>query len=270
MTAPDIVLAERDGHVLIITLNQPEQRNPVSDDAMVDALCAALEAADRDIDVRAVVLTGAGTAFSAGGNLKAMQVPGSGGLRATLPAQTRRNYRYGILRLPTLFQALEVPVVAAVNGAAIGAGSDLACMCDIRIAGASAVFASSFVKLGITPGDGGAWLLQRIVGFAKASELILTGETIDAREALRIGLVSQVVPDGELLERARGIARAIAANPPHATRMSKRLLREAQTASLPAILEMSAAMQGLAHATADNQEALDAFVERRAPVFRGE
>ncbi len=270
MSLTDIVLVERDGNVLTITLNQPEQRNPVSDDAMVDALCAALEAADRDIDVRAVVLTGAGAVFSAGGNLKAMQVPDSGGLRAALPAQTRRNYRYGILRLPTLFQALEVPVVAAINGAAIGAGNDLACMCDIRIAGASAVFASSFVKLGITPGDGGAWLLQRIVGFAKASELILTGETIDAQEALRIGLVSQVVPDAELLERARSIAGSIAASPPHATRMSKRLLREAQTASLPTILEMSAAMQGLAHATADNQEAIDAFVERRAPVFRGE
>ncbi|MGE4430808.1 MAG: crotonase/enoyl-CoA hydratase family protein [Sphingobium sp.] len=270
MTRPDILLQERDGGVLTITLNLPEQRNPVSDDAMVDALCAALEAADRDIGVRAVVLTGAGRAFSAGGNLKAMQVPDSGGLRAALPAQTRRNYRYGILRLPTLFQALEVPVVAAVNGAAIGAGCDLACMCDIRLAGTSASFASSFVRLGITPGDGGAWLLQRVVGFAKASELILTGEAIDAQEALRIGLVSQVVPDGELLDRARAMARKIAENPPHATRMSKRLLREAQTATLPTILEMSAAMQGLAHATADNQEAIDAFVERRAPVFRGE
>ena len=138
MSRSPLLLQERDEGVLTLTLNLPEQRNPVSDEAMVDALCEALGAADRDIGVRAVVLTGAGRVFSAGGNLKAMQVPDAGGLRAALPAQTRRNYRYGILRLPTLFQALEVPVVAAVNGAAIGAGCDLACMCDIRIAGVSA------------------------------------------------------------------------------------------------------------------------------------
>lgn len=266
----ELVLAEREGAVLTLTLNMPDKRNPVSDDAMVDALCAALEAADQDIAVHAVILTGAGSAFSSGGDLKAMQVPDTGGLRAALPAQTRRNYRYGIQRLPALFQALEVPVIAAVNGPAIGAGCDLACMCDIRIAGASAKFASSFVKLGITPGDGGAWLLPRVVGFARASELVLTGETIDAEAALAIGLVTHMVPDGDVMEKAREIARKIAFNPPHATRMAKRLLREAQTANLANILEMSAAFQALAHATADNQEAIDAFVERRTPMFRGE
>jgi len=264
-----LILEDRDGPVLTLTLNQPEKRNPVSDDAMVDALCAVLEQADRDIGVHVVILTGAGSAFSSGGDLKAMQVPDTGGLRAALPAQTRRNYRYGIQRLPELFQALEVPVIAAVNGHAIGAGCDLACMCDIRIAAESAKFASSFVKLGITPGDGGAWLLPRVVGFARASELVLTGEMLDARDALAIGLVTHVVPDEGLMEKAREIARKIAFNPPHATRMSKRLLREAQTATLANILEMSAAFQALAHATADNQEAIDAFVERRTPAFRG-
>lgn len=269
MSRTDILLQEQDGHVLTLTLNIPEKRNPVSGDEVVDALCAALETADRDIDVHAVILTGAGDVFSSGGDLKAMQIPDTGGLRAGLPAQTRRNYRYGIQRLPALFQALEVPVIAAVNGPAIGAGCDLACMCDIRIAAASAKFASSFVKLGITPGDGGAWLLPRVVGFARASELVLTGEMIDAREALGIGLVTHVVPDEELMGKAKDIAAKVAANPPHATRMSKRLLREAQTANLANILEISAAFQALAHATADNQEAIDAFVERRKPEFRG-
>lgn len=270
MSETDVLLQEQDGHVLTLTLNMPEKRNPVSGDEMVDALCTALEAADRNIDVHAVILTGAGGVFSSGGDLKAMQVPDTGGLRAGLPAQTRRNYRYGIQRLPALFQALEVPVIAAVNGPAIGAGCDLACMCDIRIAAASAKFASSFVKLGITPGDGGAWLLPRVVGFSRASELVLTGETIDAQEALGIGLVTHVVPDEELMGKAKAIAAKVAANPPHATRMSKRLLREAQTANLANILEMSAAFQALAHATADNQEAIDAFVQRRKPEFRGE
>jgi enoyl-CoA hydratase/carnithine racemase len=169
-----------------------------------------------------------------------------------------------------MFQALEVPVVAAVNGHAIGAGLDLATMCDVRVAAESAKFAESFVKLGIIPGDGGAWLLPRIVGFSRATELALTGEMIDAAEALRIGLVSHVVPDADLLPKAQEIAAKIAANPPHAVRMTKRLLREGQMADLKNILEMSAAMQALAHNTSDNDEAINAFIEKRAPIFTGE
>lgn len=263
----DPILHAREGAILTLTLNLPEKRNPISDNALIDALVAALEAADADIGVRAVILTGAGSAFSSGGDLKAMKA--GVGLRAELPAQTRRNYRTGIQRLPLLFHALEVPVIAAINGPAIGAGLDLACMCDVRVAGASAIFAESFVKVGIVPGDGGAWLLPRIVGFSKATELALTGETIDAATALAIGLVSRVVPDGELLGAARAVADKIAANPPHAVRMTKRLLREGQTATLPALLDMSAAMQALAHATEDHDEAVSAFLERRAPDFSG-
>ncbi len=262
------ILSERDGSILTVTLNLPDKRNPISDPALIDALEDILSAADSDIGVRVVILTGAGSAFSSGGDLKAMK---SGlGLRAALPAQTRRNYREGIQRLPLLFQALEVPVIAAVNGPAIGAGHDLACMCDVRIAAENAVFAESFVKVGIVPGDGGAWLLPRIVGFSKGTELALTGETIDAAEALRIGLVSRVVPAAELMTAARTVADKIAANPPHAVRMTKRLLREGQTATLAALLELSAAMQSLAHATRDNDEAIDAFLEKRPPRFTGE
>jgi enoyl-CoA hydratase/carnithine racemase len=262
------ILTQRDGAVVTVTLNLPEMRNPVSDNAVIDALIAALHEADGDIGVRAVILTGAGSAFSSGGDLKAMKE--WRGLRARLPAQTRRNYRTGIQRLPLMFQALEVPVIAAVNGPAIGAGLDLACMCDVRIAAQGAVFAESFVKVGIVPGDGGAWLLPRIVGFSKATELALTGERIDAAEARRIGLVSDVVPDDALLAAARGVADRIAVNPPHAVRMTKRLLREGQTQTLAANLELAAAMQSLAHATHDNDEAIAAFSERREPVFRGD
>lgn len=264
-----MILQERDGAILTVTLNLPEKRNPISDVSMVEALVAAMEAADRDMSVRCVILTGAGSAFSSGGDLKQMR-PDAGGLRSGNPVETRRNYKYGIQRLPLLFQALEVPVVAAVNGPAIGAGLDLATMCDVRVASESARFAESFVKLGIIPGDGGAWLLPRIVGFSRATELALTGELIDAAEALRIGLVSHVVPDDQLLVKARDIAGKIAANPPHAVRMTKRLLREGQTADLRNILELSAAMQSLAHNTRDNDEAIDAFIEKRAPSFTGE
>lgn len=264
----DPILRARDGAILTVTLNLPDTRNPISDPAVIDALEEALLDADSDIGVRVVILTGAGSAFSSGGDLKAMKE--GRGLRAPLPAQTRRNYREGIQRLPLLFHALEVPVIAAINGPAIGAGLDLACMCDVRVAAEGAVFAESFVRIGIVPGDGGAWLLPRIIGFSKATELALTGETIGADEALRIGLVSRVVPGTELMAAAREVADKIAANPPHAVRMTKRLLREGQTATLANILEMSAAMQSLAHATRDNDEAMDAFLEKRAPRFTGE
>ncbi|HEV2569351.1 crotonase/enoyl-CoA hydratase family protein [Sphingomonas sp.] len=266
MTEP--VLSARDGAILTVTPNLPDKRNPISDPAVIEALEAILTDADEDISVRAVILTGAGSAFSSGGDLKAMK--SGAGLRASLPAQTRRNYRAGIQRLPLLFQALEVPVIAAINGPAIGAGLDLACMCDVRIASKAAVFAESFVKVGIVPGDGGAWLLPRIIGFSRATELALTGETFGADEALAMGLVSRVVEPDALLTTAREVADKIAANPPHAVRMTKRLLREGQTATLANILEMSAAMQSLAHATRDNDEAIDAFLEKRAPRFTGE
>ena len=266
MTSP--LLIEQQDAILTVTLNLPERRNPISDLTMIDALLATMAEADADLGVRAVILTGAGTAFSSGGDLKQMKA--GVGLRAGLPAQTRRNYRMGIQRLPLAFHALEVPVIAAVNGPAIGAGLDLACMCDVRIAAKSARFAESFVRVGIVPGDGGAWLLPRVIGFSRATELALTGEMIDADAALACGLVSHVVDDDALMAKAREVAGKIAANPPHAVRMTKRLLREGQTATLANILEMSAAMQSLAHATRDNDEAIDAFIEKRAPVFRGE
>lgn len=263
MTEP--VLQSRDGAILTLTLNRPDKRNPISDPDMVDALCAALEAADADMAVRCVILTGAGSGFSSGGDIGKMRA--GEGLRAHLPAETRRNYKAGIQRLPLLFEALEVPVVAAVNGAAIGAGLDLACMCDVRIASDRARFAESFVKIGIVPGDGGAWLLPRVVGFSKANELALTGDLIDAAEARAIGLVSRVVPEDRLMDEARALAGRIAANPPHAVRMTKRLLREGQQMTLKGVLEMSAAYQSLAHATADHDEAIAAFIEKRDPMF---
>jgi enoyl-CoA hydratase/carnithine racemase len=192
-----------------------------------------------------------------------------GGLAGGLPAQTRRNYKLGIQRIPLAFDRLEVPIIAAVNGPAIGAGCDLACMCDVRIAGAGARFAESFVKLGIIPGDGGAWLLPRVVGYSKACEMAFTGDMLGADEALACGLVSKVVPDADLLAEARKLAGRIAANPPHAVRMTKRLIREGQHVQLATLLELSAAMQSLAHATTDHKEAVAAFIEKRKPEFKG-
>jgi enoyl-CoA hydratase/carnithine racemase len=257
----DALLRSEAGGVVTLTLNLPGQRNPISGAEMIDALCDAIEAADADSSARVVILTGAGSAFSTGGDINAMKV--GGGLVDAIPVQTRQNYRRGIQLLPLLFERIEVPVIAAVNGPAIGAGCDLACMCDVRIAGESARFAESFVKLGIVPGDGGAWLLPRVVGFSKACELAFTGDAISAREALACGLVSQVVPDGELLAAASALAARIAVNPPHAVRMTKRLMREARLSSLSTILELSAAAQALSHTTTDHIEAVSAFLAKR-------
>ena len=265
MTEP--VLHAQDGGIVTLTLNAPERRNPISERAMVDAIVAALERIDSDPSVRVAILTGAGSAFSSGGDLRAMDAAAPA--RAARPAETPSYYRHGIQRIPLAFERINVPVIAAVNGAAIGAGLDLACMCDIRIAAESARFAESFVKLGIISGDGGAWLLPRLVGFSMAAEMALTGDPLTAAEALACGLVSRVVADAELPAAARALAARIAANPPHAVRMTKRLLLEGRHARMDTLLEMAAAMQSLGHATEDHREAVAAFLARRKPQFTG-
>jgi len=255
------------GGIVVLTLNRPEQRNAISDPDVIAALEQACWRMGADTSVRAAILTGAGSVFSSGGNVKAMAEPG-GRLDAS-PAANRQWYLDNIQRIPRAFAALEVPVIAAVNGAAIGAGCDLACMCDIRIATAGAMFAESFVKMGLVPGDGGAWLLTRIIGAAKASELALTGDMLSAADALRLGLISDIVAPEELLRKAHEIAAKIAANSPIAVRMTKRLLREAATGTLESVLHLSAAMQAIAHATNDHKEAVMAFIEKRDPCFSG-
>jgi enoyl-CoA hydratase/carnithine racemase len=261
----DKVLYQQDGGIVTLTINQPELRNPISGLDVIDPLVAALERMNADPSVHVAILTGAGTAFSSGGNLKAMAAALD--QRATTPIDTPKYYTQGIQRIPLAFERLEVPVIAAVNGPAIGAGCDLACMCDIRIAGESARFAESFVKVGIVPGDGGAWLLPRVVGFSKASEMAFTGDMLNAAEALACGLVSRVVPDAELMDAARALAARIAANPSRAVRMTKRLLREGRDTRLDSLLEFSAIMQALAHTSPDHREAVMSFIEKRKPEF---
>src|ERR1700722_9918149 len=264
----DKVLYRQDGQIVTITLNDPAMRNPISERETVDAIVAAIERLNQDGTARVAILTGAGTAFSSGGDLRAMQKALEE--RADKPAQTTHYYKFGIQWIPLAFEKLDVPIIAAVNGPAIGAGLDLTCMCDMRIAGKTARFAESFVKVGIVPGDGGAWLLLRVVGYSKACEMAFTGDMLTAAEALACGLVSRVVPDAELLAAAKALAERIAVNPPHAVRMAKRLLMEGRHTRLDTLLEMSAAMQALTHATADHREAGDAFLEKRNRVFRGE
>lgn len=258
---------EQQEHVVILTLNDPERRNALTGEEMFSAFERAVERMNADLGVRAAVLTGAGTAFCSGGNVADMRE--KKGMFGGPPHQIAEQYRAGIQRIPLALARLEVPIIAAVNGPAIGAGCDLACMCDIRIASEKAVFAESFLKVGIVPGDGGAWLLSRIVGYSRAAEMAFTGDSWDAKGAKEIGLVSRVVAPEQLMSEAVALANRIAKNPPHVLRWTKRLLRESQHARLDTILEMSAAYQALAHHTADHTEAVAAMFEKRPPRFEG-
>jgi enoyl-CoA hydratase/carnithine racemase len=255
----DFVRVTVDDGVATLLLDSPQTRNALGGDEQYGAIEAAVGQITRDKGVRAVVVTGAGPAFCAGGDIKKMADRTADPIE---PHDDRYAYKEGIHRIPMSLFALEVPTIAAVNGPAIGAGLDLTCMCDIRIASETAKFAESFVTLGIIPGDGGAFLLQRAVGYAKAAELTFTGEVIDAAEALRIGLVSRVVPADELLPAATDLARRIARNPGHTLRMAKRLLREAQTARLETVLELSAAFQAIAHHSTDHRDRIGRAVDR--------
>ena len=263
-----LVVRETIGKVAILRLNRPETLNAIGTLQDCDDLVAAIDAIGDDRRISAMILTGNGRAFSAGGNLKAMQdKTGIGPMDQ--PDGTRANYRRGVQRITRALLDCEVPAIAAINGHAVGLGCDLACLCDIRLAGQSALFACSFIKVGLVPGDGGAWSLARVVGYAMAAELFFTGDRFDAARARDIGLVSRVVADAELMTEALALAQRIAANPARALRLTKRLLREAQTARMSEILELSAAFQALAHETSDHKEAVAAFLEKRAPVFTG-
>ena len=255
---------EQSGAIMTLTLDQPEQRNPLTGNTAIPEFLEICEKINADQSVRVVILTAADPVFCAGGDIKNMQRYFLDDMDS---ADIRHEYRNGIQRLTKALFQLEVPVIAAVNGAAIGAGCDLACMADVRIASDKAKFAESFVKLGIIPGDGGAWLLPRAVGASKAAEMVFTGEMLTAEEALACGLVSKVVPHDQLLDEANLLAEKMAANPGQSLRMSKRLLREAEKSDLDALLELSAGFQAIAHKSAQHREAVTAFIEKRPPVF---
>jgi len=264
----DPILYEQNGHIVTLTLNRHETRNAISEDEMVDALEAACQRVNADQSVRVVILTAAGSAFSSGGNVKDMR--DKKGMFGGTATEIRDGYRRGIQRIPLAINNLEVPIIAAVNGPAIGAGCDLTMMCDMRIASEKALFAESFVKVGLIPGDGGAWFLPRVVGLSRANEMAFTGEPVNAQTALAWGMVSSVVAPEELLSAANELANRIAVNPPGALRMTKRLIKEGQDMRLEPLLDMSASMQALAHQTKDHAEAVHAIIDKRPAVFTGE
>lgn len=254
------------GRCALVTLDRPEARNAYSE-GMVESLVAAIDAADQDPEVRVVVITGAGKAFSAGGDLKRMR--SKEGMFEGGPIGLKRGYETHIQRIPRRFARFDKPIIAAVNGPAIGAGLDLACMADIRYAAEGARFGSTFVTVGLVPGDGGAFLLPRTIGLPRALELMLTGRVIDAPEAERIGLVHRVLPAELLLDETLRLAEQIAQNAPLAVQLTKRAAYRSYEADLETALELAASYQGMAQNTADHFEAVDAVLERREPRFTG-
>ena len=263
----DVALLEKIGSIATITINRPEIMNPLGqqgDGAVFEAICGEIE---DDAAIRCVILTGAGRAFSAGGDVKAMK--NRTGAFGGSPEQIRQGYRKNIHRIVKSLYNLEVPMIAAVNGAAIGLGCDVACMADIRIASERAKFGVTFLKLGLIPGDGGAWLMPRIVGSSRAAELLFTGKVIDAQTAAEWGLVSEVVAADKLMEASQKMAEQIAVQSPQSLRLAKTLLRHGATSSYETIMELSAASQALMHHTDDHMEGVDAILEKRTPEFKG-
>ena len=255
-------------HVTTLTLDRPNTMNPLGATGDGDAFAAACDEINADMDVRCVILTGAGRAFSAGGDIKAMKER-TGTFGGTAP-EISDGYRNNIHKVLRALYSLRVPLIAAVNGPAIGLGCDLACLADMRIASNRAKFGVTFLKLGIIPGDGGTWILPRIIGEARAAELFYTGDVIDAATALEWGLVSRMVDAEALLPEAEALAAKIATMPPHALRHAKNLMRQGRSMSYDGALELAANTQALMHLTGDHMEGVDALIEKRAPVFKGE
>lgn len=260
-TTTPFLRVERQGAIALITMDRPATRNALDGEDCYGGFETVLAALDADLTVAAIVLTGAGTAFCSGGNVAQMR--DRTGMFAGSPEQIAANYKAGIQRIPLAFEKLEVPVIAAVNGPAMGAGNDLACMCDVRVASTAARFAESFVQVGIIPGDGGAWWLPRLVGHAQASLMAFTGDALSAEEALRIGLVQQVVPPEELLPTALALAGRMARHSPQVLRWTKRLMRQGRTATLAQALDQAGALQGLAHHEPAHMAAVEAFFTKR-------
>jgi enoyl-CoA hydratase/carnithine racemase len=262
-----VIKMEKRGHVALVTFNRPEMMNALGQIGDGDEIHAMCDAINDDQSIRCVVLTGSGRAFSAGGDLKAMR-DRSGAFSGSGP-ELWEGYRQNIHRMVKALYGLEVPTIAAINGPAIGLGCDIACLMDIRIASETATFGATFLKVGLIPGDGGAWILPRTIGMSRACELLFTGSTIDAATAERWGLVTRIVRPDDLASEALALGETISMQPPHALRLTKSLLRQGRSASLESLMELSKALQVIAHKTEDHLEGVNAVLERRPAVFVG-
>jgi len=249
--------------VLTLTLNRPDCLNSFNDEMSFE-LQKALKEADKDPAVRCIVLTGAGRGFSAGQDLRSRSIASNGSV-PHLGESIRKRYSPIISKL----RSMEKPVIAMVNGVAAGAGASLAFACDLRVVGSSSKFIQAFVKVGLIPDSGACWLLPRLVGFGRAMELAMLGDTINAETALQWGLVNKVVPDDELLATTQALATQVAQGPTQAIGLIKRAMNKAMNVDLDEYLEYEANIQEIAGRTADYKEGVSAFLEKRPAQFAG-
>jgi enoyl-CoA hydratase/carnithine racemase len=246
--------------VTVITLSDPDSRNAITGEEMLDDLLDALDEAESDPDVVVVVFEAEGPAFSSGGNVKDMAA--REGLFSGSPMEMGDKYRETIQQLTRFLATTDLVTIAAVNGPAVGAGFDLVLGCDLRFGSRNARFAHTFIEMGIIPGDGGAWLLPRVVGWQRATELALTARFITAAEAESYGVLLEVVPEDKLASRVQEVAATISSRPRPAVKLAKRLLRQARSMDLDGFLELSAALQAIAHATPEHETAVADYVEK--------
>jgi len=257
------LLYETEEHIAKIILNRPEAKNAFSPE-MIALWREALERSQTDQNIRVIVVTGKGDTFCSGGDIRDMA-------EGKLRSWDMKNFLWeGVHRIVLALENTDKPVIAAINGVAMGAGLDMALMCDLRVCSDKAKMAESYIMMGVAPGDGGAYFLPRLVGIARALELLLTGRVIGAKEALDIGLVNRVVPHEKLMEEAMSLAKEIASKPPLAARMIKRAVYQAQKSDLRSHLDYISSQLGLLSETRDHQEAARAFLEKRKPHFTGE
>lgn len=261
MTVSDAIKVSTEDHIGTIVLNRPESRNAFTLEMLEE--CSDVLARFRDDRaIRVIVLTGAGESFCSGGDVKKMG-------RATTVAERKSDLWKRMQSVPKMLATVDKPVIAMINGDAVGGGMDLALMCDIRVASEKARFSQAYVRLGLVPGDGGAFFLARLIGLGRALELLLTGDFIDARKAEQLGMVNHCVPPAELHEKAYGIARKIAALPPLGVQTTKRLTYESFQNEMITALELASSQAAIMAMTDDHKEAVSAFRERRKGTYKG-
>jgi len=262
----DSILTLND-RIAVLRFNRDDVRNALTGTGIMEDILRTIDWVNQNEDVSVLVMTGEGKAFSSGGNIK--DIRNRDGDFSGDVDELESKYRYGIQRIPLVLETIEVPVIAAVNGPAIGAGCDLTCMCDIRIGSTNALFGETFVNLGLIPGDGGAWFLPKVVGYQRAAELSFTGRLVRADEAKELGLLLNVTDPEDLMTEVMALAATIAAKPPKAVRHTKRLMKYAQKMQLKEFLDMCALSQGICQNTEDHMTAVDAFLNKTTPKFKG-